>query len=121
MPKKVLEYKNVLNFKDVWHSNTLKEWFIVKEQNLYMLRKGSINNGNLELGTKCFKVYQRLGDAKVGLEHLCRERVELLIKQREVFNELQKSNKFQKDQIDYAALDKEAERLRAKWGIKQRF
>lgn len=118
MPKKNFQYKNPLNLKDVWYTDSLKGWFIVKEQNQYFLRKGSIYKNTLELGTKRFKVYQRLGDAKVGLENYCKDYVETLKKQQEIFNELQKANESQKGQIDYASLDKEVMRLKEKWGIR---
>lgn len=118
MPKKSFQYKKVLDLKDVWYTESLKGWFIVKEQNQYFLRKGSIYKNTLELGNKRFKVYQRLGDAKVGLENYCKSYVETLKKQQEIFNELQKANKFQKNQIDYTKLDKEVERLKNKWGIR---
>ena len=119
MPKKNFQYKTALDLKDVWYTDSLKGWFIVKEENQYFLRKGSIINGNaLQLGTKRFKVYQRLGDAKVGLENYCKDYVESLKKQQEIFNELQKDNQSQKVQLDYTDLDKQVERLKEKWGIR---
>lgn len=120
MPKKTFQYKTALNLKDVWYTDSLKGWFIVKEQNQYFLRKGSIYKNTLELGNKRFKVYQRLGDAKVGLENYCKDYVQALKKQQEIFDELQKTAKPQNTQIDYTSLDKEVERLKEKWGIRQR-
>ena len=76
MPKKNFQYKTALGLNDVWYTDSLKGWFIVKEENQYFLRKGSIYKNTLELGTKRFKVYQRLGDAKVGLENYCKDYIE---------------------------------------------
>lgn len=118
MPKKNFQYKKVLDLKDVWYTDSLKGWFIVKEQNQYFLRKGSIYRNTLELGNKRFKVYQRLGDAKVGLENYCKDYVQTLKKQQEIFDELQKINKSQTNPIDYSNLDKEVERLKEKWGVR---
>lgn len=118
MPKKNFQYKTVLNLKDVWYTDSLKGWFIVKEQNQYFLRKGSIYRNTLELGNKRFKVYQRLGDAKVGLENYCKEYIQTVKKQQEIFNELQKAAKSQNNQINYSDLDKEVIRLKEKWGIR---
>lgn len=120
MPKKNFQYKTVLDLRDVWYTDNLKGWFIVKEQNQYFLRKGSIYKNTLELGNKRFKSYQRLGDAKVGLENYCKDYVQSLKKQQEIFDELQKNNQTQKTQIDYNDLDKQVERLKEKWGIRQR-
>lgn len=117
MPKKVFQYKQI--GPDVWYTNNLKGWFIVKDKNQFVLKKGSIISDTIiEFGTKIYKQYQRLGDAKVGLENYCKERVRAFKQQEELFNELQKLNKENKTSIDYAALDKEAERLKAKWGLK---
>ena len=120
MPKKVFQYKQIGS--DVWYTDSLKGWFIVQEKNQFLLKKGSIISDNvIEFGTKIFKKYQRLGDAKVGLENYCKERVRALKQQEDLFNELQKANKQVKresNSLDYDFLNKEAERLKAKWGIR---
>jgi len=121
MPKKNFQYKQLS--EDVWYTDSLKGWFIVKDKQVYVLKKGSIiSDDMIEFGTKIFRTYQRLADAKVGLENLLRDRVEMIKKQEDLFNELQKNNKIDKKEnqtsIDYGQLDKEAERLKAKWGLR---
>ena len=120
MPKKVFQYKQIGS--DVWYTDSLKGWFIVKDKNQYIIKKGSIINENvIEFGIKNFKTYQRLGDAKVGIENMLKDRVKTIKQQEELFNELQKLNKQDKKEpfsLDYDFLNKEAERLKAKWGIK---
>lgn len=120
MPKKVFQYKRMGS--DVWYTDSLKGWFIVQDKNQFILKKGSIiNDTTIEFGTKVFKVYQRLGDAKVGLENYCKERVKAIKQQEDLFNELQKANKQNKTEstlLNYDFLNAEAERLKAKWGIK---
>ena len=98
----------------------MKEWFIVKDKNQYLIKKSSIIKDEIiEFGTKIFKVYQRLGDAKVGLENVCKEKIQALKKQEELFNELQRLNKKDNESkgLDYEFLNAEAERLKKKWGI----
>ncbi len=123
MPKKNFQYKNPCGMKDVWYTDSLKGWFIVKEKELFVLRKGSINPDNtIEFGTKHHNTYLRLGDAKVGLENKCKERVQSIIAQQALFNKLkaeyENEKKKETQPIDYAELDKQAERLKQKWGIK---
>lgn len=118
MPKKVFQYKQIS--PDVWYTDNLKGWFIVQDKNQYLIKKGSIIKDDvIEFGMKVFKVYQRLGDAKVGLENICKEKIKAIKQQEELFNELQKLNK--KDnktkELDYEFLNKEAERLKKKWGL----
>lgn len=118
MPKKVFEYKKI--GPDVWYTDSLKGWFIVQDKNQYIIKKGSIIKDDIiEFGTKIFKVYQRLGDAKVGLENVCKEKIQALKKQEELFNELQRLNKKDNESkgLDYEFLNAEAERLKKKWGI----
>ncbi len=119
MPKKQFEYKNFIYTNDIWYTDKLKGWFIVKEDSLYTLRKGSIiNKTTLELGSKRYKTYQRLGDAKVGLETYNKQYIQSLKNQEALFNELQKNQiGVKKDSLDYSSLDKEVERLKQKWGI----
>jgi len=124
MPKKQFQYKQL--GPDIWYTDSLKGWFIVKEKNQYLIKKGSIiGKDTVEFGTKVFKIYQRLGDSKVGLENLLKDRTINIKKQEELYNALQKENgpiktKETKDPffIDYAELDKEAERLKKKWGLR---
>lgn len=120
MPKKVFQYKQIGS--DVWYTDSLKGWFIVQNKNQFVLKKGSIISENvIEFGTKIFKIYQRLGDAKVGLENYCKERVRALKQQEELFNELQKfknQDKKESTLFDEAYLKAEEERLKAKWGLK---
>ena len=120
MPKKLFTYKNFKDMKNVWYTDSLKGWFIVKDKNQYFLRKGSIiDEDTLELGLKRFKVYQRLVDAKVGLENFCKDYIESRKKQEDLFNELHKDKKIAADnKIDFSDLDKEVARLKAKWGIR---
>ena len=121
MPKKNFQYKNPCGMKDVWCTDSLKGWFIVKEKDLYVLRKGCINSNNtIEFGTKHHNTYLRLGDAKVGLENKCKERVQSFMVQQALFDKLKAEYEKKKETqpIDYNELDKQAERLKAKWGIK---
>lgn len=120
MPKKVFQYKQIGS--DIWYTERLKGWFIVKDKNKYVIKKGSIiNETTIEFGTKIFKTYCRLGDSKVGLENMLKDRIKLIKRQEELFNELQeldKTNKKEVISLDYDFLNKEAERLKAKWGLK---
>lgn len=120
MPKKAFQYKQIGS--DVWYTDSLKGWFIVQSKNQYVLKKGSIiSESVIEFGTKDFKKYQRLGDAKVGLENMLKDRVKAIKHQEELFNELQKFSKQDKKEstsLDYDFLNKEAERIKAKWGLK---
>lgn len=117
MTKKCFVYKNFCS--DIWYTDSLKNWFIVKENNLFVLKKGSIvNDTTIELGNKIFKKYQRLGDAKVGLENHCKTYVATIKKQEAIFNELQKTKKMDNISLDYFVLDKEVERLKEKWGVR---
>ena len=121
MPKKNFQYKNPCGMKDVWCTDSLKGWFIVKDKDIYVLRKGSINSDNtIEFGTKHHNTYLRLGDAKVGLENKCKERVQSIIAQQALFDQLKAEyeNKQQDKGLDYEALDKQVERLKAKWGVR---
>ena len=118
MPKKVFQYKQIS--PDVWYTDNLKGWFIVQDKNQYLIKKGSIIKDDvIEFGMKVFKVYQRLGDAKVGLENICKEKIKAIKQQEELFNELQKLNK--KDNeikgLDYEFLNKAAETHKKKWGL----
>ena len=118
MPKKVFQYKQIS--PDVWYTDNLKGWFIVKDKNQYIIKKGSIISENvIEFGIKNFKIYQRLGDAKVGIENMLKDRVKAIKQQEELFNELQKLNKKDNEtkELDYEFLNKEAERLKKKWGL----
>lgn len=116
MPKKLFQYKQIGS--DIWYTDSLKGWFIVKEKNQFLVKKGSIISTSLvEFGTKVFKVYQRLGDAKVGLENYCKDRAKAIKQQEDLFNELQKSQT-KISSLDYDFLDKETERLKKKWGLK---
>ena len=72
MPKKMFQYKQFA--EDIWYTDSLKGWFIVKENNIFILRKGSIVNNTIEFSTKRYNTYKRLGDAKTGLENLLKER-----------------------------------------------
>lgn len=123
MPKKNFNYKQL--GVDIWYTDSLKGWFIVKERNQFLIKKGSIISGTtVQFGSKVFKTYQRLGDAKVGLENFLKQHVKLIKQQEDVFNVLQKENgpiqmeKTTSAYIDYEKLDKEAERLKAKWGLR---
>lgn len=119
MPKKKFQYKQLGS--DIWYTDSLKGWFIVKENDLYVLRKGNFNSdGAIELGIKRYNSYLRLGDAKVGIENKLKERVQSIVAQQELFNKLKAEYESQeKDKrIDYAELDKQAERLKEKWGLK---
>ncbi len=121
MPKKNFQYKNPCGMKDVWCTDSLKGWFIVKEKDLYVLRKGCINSDNtIEFGTKIYKSYLRLGDGKVGLECLLKEKVQSIIAQQALFDRLKAEHEKeqQKTGLDYATLDKQVEHLKAKWGIR---
>jgi len=121
MPKKNFQYKNPCGMKDVWCTDSLKGWFIVKEKELFVLRKGSINPDNtIEFGKKIYKSYLRLGDGKVGLECLLKEKVQSIMAQQALFDQLKAEyeNKQQNKGLDYKALDKQVERLKAKWGVR---
>ena len=119
MPKKVFEYKNFKDTKDIWYTESLKGWFIVKENNLYVLRKGCIINDSIEFAMKRYNSYLRLGDAKTGLERKLKEKIESILQQQILFNKLKSESNFVEDKtLDYVKLDKEAERLKAKWGLK---
>lgn len=114
MPKKSFQYQNFADIKDIWYTPSLTNWFIVKEDNSYTLRKGTIiDSTTLELGNKRYKSYLRLGDAKVGLENYCKEVVGCIQQQKKLFDELQK-RRFNED-FD---IDREVERLKNKWGVK---
>lgn len=118
MPKKLFKYKQLGT--DIWYTDSLKGWFIVKQNQDYCIRKGRfINNNTIEFGTKIYKKYKRLGDGKVGIENMLKLYIKNIKQQEELFNELQKLNK--KDNeikgLDYEFLNKEAERLKKKWGL----
>ena len=118
MPNKLFKYKQLGT--DIWYTDSLKGWFIVKDKNQYIIKKGSIISKNvIEFGIKNFKTYQRLGDAKVGIENMLKDRVKAIKQQEELFNELQKLNKKDNEtkELDYEFLNKEAERLKKKWGL----
>mgnify|MGYP003540841843 CR=1 FL=1 len=118
MPKKLFQYKQIGS--DIWYTDSLKGWFIVKDKNQYIIKKGSIINEKvIEFGVKNFKTYQRLGDAKVGIENMLKKRVKAIKQQEELFNELQKLNKKDNEtkELDYEFLNKEAESLKKKWGL----
>ena len=118
MPKKLFKYKQLGT--DIWYTDSLKGWFIVKDKNQYIIKKGSIIKDDvIEFGIKNFKTYQRLGDAKVGIENMLKDRVKAIKQQEELFNELQKLNKKDNEtkELDYEFLNKEAERLKKKWGL----
>ena len=118
MLKKVFNYTKIA--EDVWYTKSLKGWFIVKENEKYYLRKGSFDNSNqIVFSIKRFNSYKRLGDAKTGLERLLKDRVKAIKQQEELFNELQKLNKKDNEikELDYEFLNKEAERLKKKWGL----
>ena len=118
MPKKVFNYKNFGDMRDVWYTESLKGWFIVKEGNEFVLRKGCAIGNTIEFSTlKCNK-YKRLGDAKTGLENKLKEKTKSIIEQQILFNKLKAEYESQKQPLDYAELDKQAERLKQKWGIK---
>lgn len=120
MPKKLFNYRQIA--ENVWCTDSLRNWFIVKEKGIYTIRKGSIlENDEFILGIKRFKTYLRLADAKTGMERFLDDKVKMIKKQEELFNELQKFNKQDEKQstsLDYTKLDAEAEKLKAKWGIK---
>lgn len=119
MPKINFKYKQFCN--DIWYTDNLRGWFIVKEENKYILRKGTFNSdGTIDLATKRYNSYLRLGDAKVGIEKKLKERVNLILNQRVLFDELKAAYDEQQKTapLDYAELDKQADRLRKKWGLK---
>lgn len=123
MPKKMFEYKMFNGSRDIWYTDSLKGWFIVKEkEDLYVLRKGCIINNTIEFGMNRYNTYKRLGDAKTGLENKCKERTKSIIKQQILFNKLKKEyeeqNKNETKVLDYAELDKQVEKLKMKWGLK---
>lgn len=119
MPKKMFQYKQFA--EDIWYTDSLKGWFIVKENNLFVLRKGSMIGNTIEFSTKKYNTYKRLGDSKTGLENLLKEKTKSIVEQQILFNRLkseyEKNNK-DNNSIDYTELDKQAERLKIKWGIK---
>ena len=99
----------------------MKGWFIVKENEKYTLRKGFIVDTNtLELGSKRYRSYFRLGDAKVGLENYNKNYVNTIKTQENLFKELQKTQVKNKETVslDYEELNRQAELLKQKWGIK---
>ena len=121
MPKKLFDYKNYSS--DIWYAEELKGWCIVKEGTEYTIKKGTWDKvtDTIVFGGKIYKKYQRLGDAKVGLENFCKEKVQSLLKQQELFAELQKEHqelKQESDILDYDKLDADVARLKKKWGIK---
>lgn len=122
MPKKMFEYKNFNGSRDIWYTDSLKGWFIVKEkEDQYVLRKGCVVGNTIEFGMNKYNTYKRLGDAKTGLENRLKEKSRSIYEQQILFNRLKEEYEKQKKnekQIDYAELDKEAERLKAKWGLK---
>lgn len=122
MPKKMFEYKNFDGSRDIWYTDSLKGWFIVKEkEDRYVLRKGCVVGDTIEFGMNKYNVYKRLGDAKTGLENRLKEKSKSIYEQQILFNRLKEEYEKQKKnekQIDYAELDKEAERLKVKWGLK---
>ena len=123
MPKKMFEYKTFNGSRDIWYTDSLKGWFIVKEkENMYVLRKGCIVGDTVEFGMNRYNAYKRLGDAKTGLENKCKERTKAMVEQQILFNKLKKEHEEQSKKenksLDYAELDKQAERLKMKWGLK---
>ena len=75
----------------------------------------------IEFGMNKYNTYKRLGDAKTGLENRLKEKSRSMYEQQILFNKLKEEYEKQKKnekQIDYAELDKEVERLKAKWGLK---
>ena len=118
MPKKVFNYKNFGDMRDVWYTESLKGWFIVKEGNEFVLRKGCAIGNTIEFSTLKFNKYKRLGDAKTGLENKLKEKTKSIVEQQILFNKLKAEYESQKQPLDYAELDKQAERLKQKWGIK---
>lgn len=115
MPKKVFDYKSFGG--GIWYTDSLKGWFIVKEKDLYVLRKGCIVDNTVEFGIGKYNTYKRLGDAKTGLENLLKEKTKAILDQQILFNKLKKEYEISKP-IDYTELDKQAEKLKEKWGIK---
>lgn len=120
MPKKIFDYKQF--GPDIWYTESLKGWFIVKEKDLFVVKKGTILNKNsIEFGSKIFKSYLRLGDAKTGMERFLKEKTSNIQKQESLFKELQKLKPQEKKEsvsLDYNFLNAEAERLKKKWGLK---
>lgn len=124
MPKKLFKYTLVEGCKDIWHTPSLKGWYIVKNKSSFDIQKGNIINKVLTLNNKVYKSYLRLGDAKVGLENYCKERIYLLKKQEELFCNLKKvvpqkaSLNTVDNVIDYDEIERQVLRLKEKWGIK---
>lgn len=106
--------------EDVWYTDSLKGWFIVKENDSFILRKGLFKDNTIEFSTKRYNVYKRLGDAKTGLENLLKERTQSIIAQQTLFNKLKAEYETKKalEPLDYVELDKQAEKLKEKWGLK---
>lgn len=119
MPKKMFDYKCFNGSRDIWYTDSLKGWFIVKEENIYVLRKGSFVNDTIEFATKKYNTYKRLGDAKTGLENLLKDHTKTIVNQQILFDKLKAEYEKEKrnQAIDYSELDKQAEILKAKWGL----
>lgn len=123
MPRKVFDYTNFKGMRDVWYTESLKGWFIVKEkENQYVLRKGCVVGDTIEFGVKHYNTYKRLGDAKTGLENKLKEKTQSIVQQQILFNKLKSEYENKKKQengpLDYEELNKQAERLKEKWGLK---
>ena len=124
MPKKLFKYVLVEGCNDIWYTPSLKGWYIVKNNSSFDIQKGNIINNVLTLNNKIYKSYMRLGDAKIGLENYCKERVLLLKKQEELFSDIKKvvpqksSLNISNNIIDYDEIEKQVLRLKEKWGIK---
>lgn len=122
MPKKLFNYKLFEGCTDIWYTDSLKNWYIVKEGNKFHLYKGKINeDNNLCLLGKSVKQYFRLGDAKTGLENYCKESIKLKTQQNKLYQELVKGKKQVESAskyLDYEKLDQEVLRLKQKWGLR---
>lgn len=123
MPKKVFNYTNFKGMRDVWYTESLKGWFIVKEkENQYVLRRGSVVGDTIEFTVKQYNTYRRLGDAKTGLENKLKEKTQSIVKQQILFDKFKSEYEAQKKKengpLDYDELNKQAERLKEKWGLK---
>lgn len=117
MPKKNFVYKKLEIASDIWYTESLKGWFIVKEENLFVLRKGFVNGNTIEFAAKQYNKYKRLGDAKTGLENKLKEKTKSMIEQQILFNKLKAEYEKEKT-VDYTELDKQAEKLKERWGLK---
>ncbi len=122
MPKKLFDYKLFEGCTDIWYTDSLIGWYIVKDADKYHLYRGKINSDkNLCLLGKSVKQYLRLGDAKTGLENYCKERIQRNQQQDKLYKELTAGKEKVKASctyLDYAKLDQEVLRLKQKWGLR---